>query len=138
MTADEAQEEVKNESVEIKQEVREEVHEEITSEPAPFVVVEEMPEPQGGTAGLLKFIQENLRYPEVAQENNIQGKVIVKFCVTSKGGIDMVSIYKGVDAALDAEAIRVVKSLPTFKPGRQAGKPVPVWYSVPITFMIRS
>lgn len=67
----------------------------------------------------------------------LPGKVVVKFCVTSKGGVDLVSIYKGVDPQLDAEAIRVVKSLPLFKPGKQGGKPVPVWFSVPITFQIK-
>ena len=107
------------------------------SEPAPFIVVEEMPMPQGGIEGLMKFIAENTKYPEVARENNIEGKVFVKFCVTSKGGVDQVSISKGVDPELDAEAMRVVRLLPTFKPGKQGGRAVPVWYSVPIIFQIK-
>ncbi|MCX6255905.1 MAG: energy transducer TonB [Bacteroidia bacterium] len=136
MTADDAQIEVKNEEVvEVVAEVKEEVQEE-ESEPEPFIVVEEMPVPPGGESGLLKYISDNTKYPEVARENNIQGKVIVRFCVTSKGGVDQVSIFKGVDPELDAEAIRVVKTLPPFKPGRQGGKPVPVWFSVPINFQI--
>lgn len=103
----------------------------------PFVVVEKMPMFPGGDAGLLKFISDNVRYPEFARLNNISGRVIVRFCVTSKGGVSQVSVLKGVDPELDAEAIRVVKSLPRFQPGYQAGKPVPVWYMVPITYTLR-
>jgi periplasmic protein TonB len=137
MTADEAQKEVKNtEVVEVVTEVKQEVQEE-EAEPEPFIIVEEMPIPPGGESGLLKYIADNTKYPEVAKENNIQGKVFVKFCVTSKGGVDQVSIFKSVDPELDAEAIRVVKTLPAFKPGKQGGKPVPVWFTVPINFQIK-
>jgi len=97
-----------------------------------------LPEPPGGISGLLKYIADNTRYPAVPQENNIQGTVIVKFCVTSKGGIDQVSILRPVDPDLDAEAIRVVKTLPTFRPGKQGGVPVPVWFTVPIKFQIKT
>lgn len=103
----------------------------------PFVVVEEMPMFPGGDVELLKFIGTNTVYPESAKSSNIQGRVIVRFCVTSKGKIDLISILKGVSPDLDAEAVRVVKSLPEFKPGRQGGKPVPVWYMVPITFTLK-
>jgi periplasmic protein TonB len=136
MTADQAQVEVKNEEVVEVVEVKEEVQEE-DPEATPFVVVEEMPMYPGGDAELLKYIAEHTNYPEVAKENNIQGRVIVRFCVTSKGGVSQVSILKGVDPELDAEAIRVVNTLPTFKPGKQGGKPVPVWYMVPITFTLK-
>jgi protein TonB len=102
-----------------------------------FVVVEEMPMFPGGDTELLKYISEHTNYPEVAKENNIQGKVIIRFCVTSKGGVSQVSVLKGVDPELDAEAIRVVNTLPAFKPGKQGGKPVPVWYMVPITFTLK-
>ncbi len=137
MTADEAQIEVKNEEVvEVIEEVKEEVQEE-EAEPEPFVVVEEMPMFPGGDIELLKYIFEHTQYPEVAKENNIQGRVIVRFCVTSKGGVSQVSVLKGVDPELDAEAVRVVSSLPAFKPGKQGGKPVPVWYMVPITFTLK-
>jgi protein TonB len=137
MTADEAQTEVKNEEVvEVVAEVKEEVQE-AEAEEVPFVVVEEMPMYPGGDAELLKYIGLNTKYPEVAKENNIQGKVIVRFCVTAKGGVSQVSILKGVDPELDAEAIRVVNTLPAFKPGKQGGKPVPVWYMVPITFTLK-
>jgi periplasmic protein TonB len=137
MTADEAQTEVKNaEVVEVVQEVKEEVKEAEVEE-VPFVVVEEMPMFPGGDVELLKYIGEHTNYPEVAKENNIQGRVIVRFCVTAKGGVSQVSILKGVDPELDAEAIRVVNTLPAFKPGKQGGKPVPVWYMVPITFTLK-
>jgi TonB family protein len=107
------------------------------TEPAPFVVVEEMPMFPGGEAALLEYIRENTQYPEVAKENNVQGKVIVRFCVTSKGTVDQISVLKGVDPELDEEAKRVVSTLPPFRPGRQDGKPVPVWFMVPITFTLK-
>lgn len=137
MTADQAQVEVKNEAVvEVVAEVKEEVQE-ADPEATPFVIVEEMPMFPGGDVELLKYIAANTVYPEVAKENNIQGRVIIRFCVTSKGGVSQVSVLKGVDPELDKEAIRVVNTLPTFKPGKQGGKPVPVWYMVPITFTLK-
>src|ERR1035437_7597866 len=137
MTADQAQTEVKNtEVVEVQQQVKEEVQE-AEAEPEPFVVVEEMPLFPGGEKALLDYIAANTQYPEIAKENNIQGKVIVRFCVTPKGGVSQVSVLKGVDPELDKEAIRVVNTLPTFKPGKQGGKPVPVWYMVPIAFTLK-
>lgn len=137
MTADQAQVEVKNEDVlEPVQEVKEEVKQE-EAEAEPFVVVEEMPMFPGGDPALLQYIADHTQYPEVAKENNIQGKVIVRFCVTSKGTVDRVSVLKGVDPELDKEAIRVVQALPPFKPGKQGGKPVPVWYMVPINFTLK-
>jgi periplasmic protein TonB len=137
MTADQAQTEVTNkEVVEVVQQAKEEVQE-AEAEPEPFVVVEEMPMFPGGDVELLKYIGEHTQYPEVAKENNIQGRVIIRFCVTAKGGVSQVSVLKGVDPELDKEAIRVVNTLPAFKPGKQGGKPVPVWYMVPITFTLK-
>jgi len=137
MSADQANTEVKNDVVvEEGQQAKEEVQE-VEAEPEPFVVVEEMPMFPGGDAALLLYIGEHTNYPEVAKENNIQGRVIVRFCVTSKGGVNQVSVLKGVDPELDKEAVRVVGTLPTFKPGKQGGKPVPVWYMVPITFTLK-
>ncbi len=107
------------------------------SESTPFVVVEEMPMFPGGESKLLKFISENTNYPELAKTNNIQGRVIIRFCVTAEGGVSLISVIKSVDPELDAEAIRVVKTLPAFEPGKQGGKPVPVWYMVPITFTLK-
>jgi len=105
-----------------------------TEEGAPFVVVEEMPMFPGGDSVLLAWIRDNTKYPENAKKNGIEGRVIVRFCVTDVGGIDRVSVLKSVDPELDNEAVRVVKSLPKFKPGKQGGKPVNVWYMVPISF----
>lgn len=138
MTADQAAIEIHNtEIIEEIQVIAEEVQEADEPEAEPFVVVEEMPMFPGGEAALLTYIAEHTQYPEVAKENNIQGKVIVRFCVTAKGGVDKVSILKGVDPELDKEAIRVVQTLPAFKPGKQGGKPVPVWYMVPINFTLK-
>jgi len=136
MTTDEAKVEIKNEGVEVIEEIKKEINEEKTQN-EPFLNVEEMPVPSGGESGLLKYIAENTRYPEEARENNIKGTVVVKFCVTSIGSIDLVSILKSVDPELDSEAIRVVKSLPPFKPGKQQGRPVPVWYVTPINFTLQ-
>lgn len=107
------------------------------SDEVPFVVVEEMPMFPGGDSTLLAYISQNTMYPEIAKKNNIQGRVILRFCVTANGNVDRVSVLRGVDPELDAEAIRVVNTLPTFKPGKQGGKPVPVWYMVPVTFALK-
>jgi len=136
MTADDANINIQNEEVvEIIKEVKEEVKEDVAGS-EPFLYVEEMPEFPGGLTGLYEYIAENTKYPERAHENNIQGKVFVRFCITSKGNIEQVTIYKGVDPELDAEALRVVKTLPDFKPGKQAGIPVPVWFIVHINFQL--
>ena len=113
--------------------------EELTKGPdyEPYVVVEEMPSFPGGDAALLKFISGNTMYPETAKEHNIQGKVIVRFCVKPDGGVGLASVLKGVSPDIDAEALRVVNSLPVFNPGRQGGKAVPVWYMVPIAFTLK-
>jgi TonB family protein len=103
----------------------------------PFVVVEEMPKFPGGEVALLTYIADNTQYPVAAKEQNIQGRVIVRFCVTAEGGTSQISVLKGVAPELDAEAIRVVETLPSFKPGKQGGKPVPVWYMIPITFTLK-
>lgn len=139
MTADEAKVEVQNEDVQAV-EVVETIQEEVKEEEAPtevFVIVEEMPSFPGGDKALMEFIYSNIQYPEIAKENNIQGRVILRFCVTYKGAVDQVTVIKGVDPALDNEAIRVIKLLPPWKPGKQGGKPVNVWYSVPVTFQLK-
>lgn len=136
ITTDQAAVEVKNEEVQAVQEVPVEVKE----EEAPvevFVVVEEMPTFPGGDTELMKFINGNIVYPEIAKENNIQGRVILRFCVTYKGAVDQISVLKSVDPALDNEAKRVIAMLPAWKPGKQGGKAVNVWYSVPVTFQLK-
>jgi len=101
-----------------------------------FTFADEMPVFPGGDIALLTFISENLMYPEVARDNNIQGKVIVRFYVSKYGRVEHLSIAKGVAPSLDAEAFRVVSLLPAFTPGKNKGKPVNVWYSLPIAFQM--
>jgi len=103
----------------------------------PYVQVEEMPLFPGGDDALINYIVENITYPEKAKENNIQGRVILRFCITENGSVSRVSVLSRVDPDLDAEAVRVIKTLPTFNPGKQDGKAVPVWYMVPITFTLK-
>jgi TonB family protein len=107
------------------------------SDAIPFVQVDEMPMFPGGDAALLKYLGEHSNYPEKAKENNIQGRVVVRFCITEKGKITRISILQGVDPEIDAEAIRVIGTLPDFIPGRNGGKAVPVWYMVPLTFVLK-
>jgi periplasmic protein TonB len=133
-TTEETHQTANNEPLEIK-ENNEEVPQEETEE-EPFLNVQEMPKAPGGEAGMYKYIAANTQYPLTAKKNNIQGKVYVRFCITAKGTVEQVSILKGVDPELDEEAIRVVKTFPPFKPGKQDGKPVPVWFIVPINFQI--
>ena len=101
-----------------------------------FMVVENMPEFPGGDLGLMKFIQKNVRYPAIAKEYNITGKVYVSFIVDKQGSVTNVKIVRGVDKILDAEALRVVSLLPKYKPGKQRGKAVRVMFTIPINFTL--
>jgi protein TonB len=103
-----------------------------------FFVVEENPEYPGGNPALYKFINENLVYPSEAQKNNIQGRVILKFVVNPDGSVDRIEVLRGIDPSLDNEAIRVVKIMPKFKPGKQGGVPVPVWFTLPVLFRMEN
>jgi protein TonB len=102
-----------------------------------FIVVQEPPMYPGGDGALLQFIGKNIVYPPEAISNNIQGRVILKFVVTENGSVGKIELLKGVDPLLDQEAIRVVGTIPKFKPGRQGGTPVCVWYSVPVLFQLQ-
>ena len=102
----------------------------------PFVVVEEMPIYPGGEEELLMFIANNMRYPDSAKAQGIEGRVIVRFFVSTDGNAEAATVLKGVHPLLDAEALRVVSMLKGFKPGMQDGRPVNVWYMVPITFAL--
>jgi TonB family protein len=102
----------------------------------PFVVVEEMPMYPGGDKALLDFIQNNTQYPPEALEQKIEGRVIVRFFVSKLGTTEDVTVLKGVNPLLDAEAIRVVYQLKGWHPGKQGGQPVNVWYMVPVTFTL--
>lgn len=103
-----------------------------------FTHVEQMPKFPGGDAELYKFISNNLNYPAMAIENNVQGRVVVQFVVTKDGSIGNVKVVRSVDRDLDNEAIRVCKKLPKFIPGKQNGQPVNVWYTLPVTFKLQN
>ncbi len=103
----------------------------------PVWFVDEMPEFPGGMPSLMKFISTSIRYPVVAQENGIQGKVIITFVIDKSGNVTNVRVFRGIDPTLDAEALRVVKTLPRWKPGKQNGKAVRVNYNVPINFVLQ-
>ena len=100
-----------------------------------FQVVEDMPQFPGGS--VQKWITKNVKYPMIAQENNIQGKVFVQFVIEKDGSVSDVKVARSVDPSLDKEAIRVVKAMPKWKPGKQRGKPVRVSYTVPINFQLQ-
>jgi protein TonB len=102
-----------------------------------FFIVEDMPEFPGGELALRKYISTHVKYPVIAQENGVQGKVYVTFVVGKDGSINNASIARGVDPSLDKEALRVVNGLPRWKPGKQRGKPVNVSYTVPINFVLQ-
>lgn len=103
----------------------------------PFVIVEQMPVFPGGDYELLQYIAKNTLYPPEAKTNGVQGKVIIRFVVEGDGSVGRVEVYSGADPLLDQEALRVIKTLPKFKPGLQDGKAVPVWVMLPITFVLR-
>ena len=97
-----------------------------------------MPSFPGGNRALMRFLSEHVVYPEEAAKNHIEGKVIVQFIIEKDGSVGEVKVARGVDKELDAEAVRVCKSLPKFSPGRNAdGEPIKIWYTLPITFKIQ-
>jgi len=117
--------------------VIETAEEEEAEEAEVFFIVEDMPEFPGGDLALRKYIANSIKYPVIAQENGIQGKVYVTFVVGKDGKVNNARIARGVDPSLDKEALRVVNSLPVWKPGKQRGKPVNVSYTVPINFVLQ-
>ena len=102
-----------------------------------FTAVEQMPQFPGGDAELMKFLSKNIKYPTMAMENNIQGRVVVQFVVTKTGAIGEVKVVRSVDRDLDREAIRICKSLPRFTPGKMNGQAVNVWYTLPVNFKLQ-
>ena len=100
--------------------------------------VEQMPQFPGGEAALMKYLMQNIQYPVNAAKNDIEGRVIVQFVIEKDGQIGEVKVVSSVDPELDAEAVRVVKALPKFTPGRQDGKAVAVWYTLPVMFKLQS
>lgn len=102
-----------------------------------FLVVEEMPEFPGGEAALKRYLATAVKYPIIAQENNIQGRVSIQFIINTRGEVTNATVLRGVDPSLDKEALRVVESMPRWKPGKQRNKTVRVSYTVPINFVLQ-
>ncbi len=101
-----------------------------------FDVVENMPEYPGGAPEMMKYLATNVKYPEEAFSKGIEGRVILTFIVEKDGSISNVKVAKSVNEAIDAEAVRVVESMPKWKPGKQNGKEVRVKYTIPVTFRL--
>jgi len=102
-----------------------------------FTIVEEMPTFPGGEAELFKYLAKNIKYPQMASDAGISGVVYVTFVVGRDGKITDVKVLRGIGGGCDEEAVRVVKSMPPWKPGKQRGKPVTVQYNLPIRFTLR-
>ncbi len=102
-----------------------------------FDVVEQMPEFPGGQAALLKWISDNIKYPSIAEENGIQGRVVCTFVVERDGSVTDVKVARSIDPSLDKEAIRVLKKMPRWIPGKQNGSAVRVKYTVPVMFRLQ-
>ncbi len=113
------------------------VEEEEESAQQIFTVVEKMPSFPGGDTELFKFLSKSIKYPVIAQENGIQGRVICTFVVNRDGTIVDAEVVRGVDASLDREALRVINSMPKWTPGEQRGKPVRVKYTLPVQFRLQ-
>jgi len=103
----------------------------------PLQFVEQMPEFPGGTDAMMKYLNANIRYPSIATEMGITGRVILQFVVDKHGKINAVKVLRGIGGGCDEEAIRVVKSMPSWKPGRQNGKEVPVYFTLPVVFQLK-
>ena len=132
-----SREQLENLNKQVKVEVPEPVKKEEPKKDEIFKSVEQPPTFPGGDAALMKYLSSHLQYPTMAQENNIQGKVIVQFVVEKDGHVGDVKVVRSVDKDLDREAIRVCKSLPKFTPGRQNGQAVRVWYTLPVNFKLQ-
>lgn len=102
-----------------------------------FMVVESMPSFPGGDAALFKYLSDNIKYPVIAQESGIQGRVICQFVVNRDGSIVDIEVVRSVDRSLDAEAIRVISGMPKWSPGKQRGKTVRVKYTLPVNFRLQ-
>ena len=113
------------------------VEEEEESSQQIFTVVETMPEFPGGQGALLQYLAKSIKYPVIAQENGIQGRVSCSFVVNKDGSIVDAEVIRGVDPSLDKEALRVINSMPKWSPGKQRGKAVRVKYTVPVTFRLQ-
>ena len=113
------------------------VDEEVVDEAHVFTVVESMPVFRGGMQELYVYLGNNIKYPVMAKESGIQGKVYVTFVVERDGSITSVKVLRGIGGGCDEEAIRVVKAMPRWTPGKQRGKPVRVQYNLPVRFTLQ-
>ena len=121
----------------IEEYVAPEVVEEEVVEQEIFQIVEEMPAFPGGEGKLMEYVAKNIKYPQIARETGIQGRVFVGFVVEPDGSISNVKLLRGIGGGCDEEAMRVIKSLPKWKPGKQRGKPVRVSYQIPVFFKLQ-
>lgn len=114
------------------------VVEEVVEEQTVFQVVEQQPEFPGGMKALMKYLQENINYPRVSRDNNSQGRAFIRFVVNTDGSIQGTEVLKSSgDMYLDKEAVRVVSGMPKWKPGRQSGKNVRVYFTLPVVFKLQ-
>jgi len=114
-----------------------EVEEEDVQEQEIFQIVEEMPAYPGGEGKLMEYVAKNIKYPQIARETGIQGRVFVGFVVEPDGSVSNVKVLRGIGGGCDEEAIRVVKGMPKWKPGKQRGKAVRVSYMLPVNFKLQ-
>ena len=114
-----------------------EVEEEEVQEQEIFQIVEEMPSYPGGEQKLMEYVAKNIKYPQIARETGIQGRVFVGFVVEPDGSVSNVKVLRGIGGGCDEEAMRVIKSLPKWKPGKQRGKAVRVSYQIPVNFKLQ-
>jgi len=126
-----------DEDTEVEEYIPIEVDEEVVEEATIFTVVESMPEFKGGMGELYSYLGNNIKYPVMAKESGIQGKVYVTFVVERDGSITDVKVLRGIGGGCDEEAIRVVGGMPKWKPGKQRGKPVRVQYNLPVRFTLQ-
>lgn len=133
----EGNDEVGGEVLKAKEEIAAPEPPKVVEETKIFTVVEQMPMFPGGDAALMQYLKQNIHYPAVAAENGVQGRVVVGFVVERDGSITDVNVLRSVDPSLDKEAVRVVKSMPKWNPGKQNGSAVRVKYQVPVSFRLQ-
>ena len=126
-----------DETTEVEEYIPIEVEEEVVEEAPIFTVVESMPEFPGGSTELYAYLNSNIKYPVMAKESGIQGKVYITFVVERDGSITDIKLLRGIGGGCDEEAIRVVQSMPKWSPGKQRGKPVRVQYNLPVRFTLQ-
>ncbi len=114
-----------------------EIEEEDVVEQEVFTIVEEMPSYPGGEAKMYEYLGKNIKYPQIARESGIQGRVFVNYVVEPDGSVSNVKVLRGIGGGCDEEAMRVVKAMPKWKPGKQRGKAVRVSYTLPVVFKLQ-